>query len=134
VVSDRLEALKTQILMAAGWAAISNVIVERQQALGLDVIDLSILLHLALYWWTPDNKAHPSKSTVAAAMDIRPRTVQRGIAQMEKDGLIRREERGGRRQGSKSNLCRFNGLIKDATPLRHRKVRRDRETPGRAQG
>src|SRR5271169_4223789 len=83
----------TKELMAAGWTVVSNIIVERQQVLGLDAVDINILMHLALYWWTRDNKTHSAKTTIARAMHIHLRTVQRGIAAMESHGPIRREER-----------------------------------------
>lgn len=41
----------TKPLLDAGWTMLPNVIFERQQALGLDAIDINILLHLASYWW-----------------------------------------------------------------------------------
>ena len=58
----------TKPLMDAGWTVMPTVIFERQKALGLDALDVNILLHLAGYWWTPDNKPHPSKRTIAAAI------------------------------------------------------------------
>ena len=79
-------------LMDAGWTAIPSVIIERQRALGLDALDINILLHLATYWWTHDNKPHPAKGTIAEAMNVKPRTVQRRIAALENAGLIWREE------------------------------------------
>jgi hypothetical protein len=113
----------TKPLLAAGWTLLPNVIVERQKALGLDPLDLNILLHLAMYWWTADNKPHPSKATIAAAIGVDSRTVQRRIAAMEAAGLIRREERRVRGQGSKTNVYHFDGLIKEATPFAHERVR-----------
>jgi hypothetical protein len=41
--------------MKAGWSAIPNIIIEKQRALGLDALDVNILLHLIQYWWTEDN-------------------------------------------------------------------------------
>ena len=105
-------------LMAVGWTVIPNVIFERQQALGLEPIDVNILLHLASYWWTPEGKPHPSKKTIAAAIGVDPRTVQRRIARLEAGNLIRREERRekGAGKGSKSNIYHLDGLIKAAQP------------------
>jgi predicted transcriptional regulator len=113
----------TKILMDAGWTVIPNIIVERQRTLGLDAVDINILLHLALYWWSRDNKPHPAKTRIAKAMDVHPRTVQRRIAEMEKHGLIQREERRVPGKGSKTNLYSFDGLIKEATPYAAEKAR-----------
>lgn len=106
-------------LMSTGWTAIPSVIIERQQALGLDEVDITILLHLSTYWWTAESKPHPAKTTIAKAMGRDPRTIQRRIAAMERDGLIQRIERresGQGSKGSKSNIYDFSGLIEAAKP------------------
>jgi hypothetical protein len=109
-------------LMAAGWTALPNILFERQQALGLDPIDINILLHLSSYWWKPGDKPHPSKVTIATAIGIDPRTVQRRIAKMEVDGFIRREQRRIAGFGSKTNLYHLDGLIEAAKPFAAEKV------------
>lgn len=119
----------TKPLMEAGWTILPNIIFERQQALGLDPLDINILLHLAGYWWTAENKPHPSKVTIANAIGVDPRTVQRRIAAMEKAGFISRQQRRIAKQGSKTNIYDFAGLIKAATPyaLEHIEERKKRE-------
>ena len=112
----------TPTLMKAGFTVLPNVIFERQQALGLDSLDINILLHIASYWWSEGSKAHPSKVTIAKAIGIEPRSVQRRIAAMERDGLIRREERRIAKNGSKTNIYHFDGLIKEATPYAQEKL------------
>ena len=104
----------TKPLMDAGWIGLPSVFVERQQAIGLDPLDLNILLHLANYWWTKDQKPYPAKKTIADAMGVTPRTVQRRIAEMEKAGLIRREQRRIPGKGSRTNLYHLDGLIEAA--------------------
>jgi predicted transcriptional regulator len=112
----------TRPLMKAGFTILPTVIFERQQALGLDAIDVNILLHLSSYWWTAEGRPHPSKVTIAKAIGIDPRTVQRRIAAMEHDGLIRREERRISGTGSKTNIYHLDGLIKAATPYALEKI------------
>jgi predicted transcriptional regulator len=111
-------------LMDAGWTAIPSVIIERQQALGLDALDINILVYLATFWWTPDNKPRPSKKTIAAAIGVTPRSVQRRIAAMEKEGLIAREEHRVRGKGSRPNVYHFDGLIKAAQPYALEKMQK----------
>ena len=125
-------------LMDAGWTALPSVIIERQKALGLDATDMNIILHLVSYWWENDNKPHPSKKTVAEAIGVTPRTIQRRIAAMEKAGFIRREERRILGKGSLTNRYHFDGLIQEALPYakekleeRARREREDRTRPGR---
>lgn len=128
----------TKTLMDAGWIAFPSVFIERQKGLGLDALDINILLHLSMYWWTKDNKPHPSKKTIAAAIGVHPRTVQRRIAAMETEGFIRREERRITGKGSNTNRYHLDGLIKGATPFakekieeRTRREQEDKARPGR---
>lgn len=122
--AERAEGLKqleqrwTRGLIAPGWTALPSVIIERQQALGLDAVDLNILLHLTRFWWHKDNLPHPSKATIAASMGVDVSTVRRRVARLENDGLIQRVARfnpaSGRQQ---TNSYRFDGLIKAAAPF-----------------
>jgi MarR family len=105
-------------LMEAGWTVLPSIILEKQLALGLDAVDVNILLHLARHWWYGDRPPYPSKATIAECMDIDPSTVRRHIAQMERDGLIRREPRyKAKRGGQDTNAYHFDGLIKAAKPF-----------------
>lgn len=126
----------TKTLMDAGWTVIPNVIIERQQALGLDSLDINILLFLATFWWTHDNKPRPSKKTIAASVGVDPRTVQRRIAEMEKAKLIVREQHRLRGKGSRANTYHFDGLIEAAQPyaiekkqgMENRRIEREKTT------
>lgn len=104
-------------LVNAGWAAIPNVIVRRQKALGLTPLDINIILQLLTYWWEPGNLPRPSKNTIAAAIGVDPRTVQRRIAAMEKAKFIKRVARSSKSNGSNPNLYDFSGLITAAEPF-----------------
>lgn len=104
-------------LMQAGWTALPSVLLERQQALGLDAVDICILMHLAKHWWYADQLPFPGKRSIATCMGIDPRTVQRRIAAMEHDGLIKRIPRTHAKYGQRTNEYDFKGLIKEATPF-----------------
>jgi len=112
----------TPTLMKAGWTVLPNVLFERQQALGLDAIDINIILHIASYWWTREGKPHPSKATIAKAMGIEPRTVQRRIARLEAARLIWREQRRLSSKNNQTNIYHLDGLIKAATPYALEKI------------
>ncbi|MGI9401037.1 MAG: hypothetical protein ACR2O0_07280 [Rhizobiaceae bacterium] len=108
--------------MAAGFTVIPNIILERQKALGLDPLDVNILVYLSTYWWTADGLPRPSKKTIAEAVGRDPRTVQRRIAAMEAGGLIKRIERRESPTGSKPNEYSFDGLIQAAKPYAREKI------------
>jgi DNA-binding transcriptional regulator YhcF (GntR family) len=114
----RNEEKWTTTLMNAGWTVLPSIILERQDALGLDPIDVNILMHLARHWWYSDNPPHPSKASMAKCMGVNPSTIRRHIARMEAAGFIKREERYTKRKfgGQDTNKYHFNGLITEATP------------------
>ena len=103
-------------LIATGWTAIPNIILEKQHALGLKPTDVCILLHLVKHWWTPGEAPFPSKKRIAQAIGVDPRTVQRRIEEMEKQGIIKREERRTP-MGSRTNLYHLEGLIAKLKPF-----------------
>jgi hypothetical protein len=104
-------------LMEAGWTVLPSIILEKQDALGLDAIDVNILLQLARPWWYTDNLPHPSKATIAKCIGINASTVRRHIARMEAVGFIRRQSRYDKKyKGQQTNLYHFEGLIRAATP------------------
>ena len=111
----------TKPLMDAGWTALPSVIIENQKQLGLSPLDLNIVLYLASKWWTAEGKPFPSKSTMAKAMDVHPRTIQKHVAGLEGAGYIRREERRTD-TGSKPNIYHLDGLIKAARPFADEKL------------
>ena len=98
--------------IAAGWTCIPNILIKRQITLGLDAIDLNILLHLLTYWWEDENHPHPSKSTLAKAMGVHASTIQKRIRAMEAGGLLKRVERRREKDRSETNLY-------DLTPLKN---------------
>lgn len=106
-----LEAKWGKPNIAAGWTCIPNILVRRQRTLGLDSIDVNILLHLMTYWWEDGNLPHPSKETLAKAIGISASTVQRHIRSMEAGGLLVRVERRKEKNRSDTNLY-------DLTPLK----------------
>jgi hypothetical protein len=127
-VKAEVETLKTneekwsKELMAAGWTVLPSMILEKQHALGLDAIDINIIAHLSIYWWKKANLPHPSVATIAKAVGVKPRTIQKHIKAMEASGFITRHERRQAGQGSKTNLYSFEGLIKAVTPYAQEKT------------
>jgi DNA-binding MarR family transcriptional regulator len=113
----RNEEKWSSTLMEAGWTVLPSIILEKQHALGLDAVDVNILLQLARYWWYSDNPPHPSKATIAECLGVDRSTVRRHIARMEADGFIKRKARYNHKSGGQeTNTYHFDGLIKAATP------------------
>lgn len=109
-----LEAKWGKTLIAAGFTAIPDVIFQSQKALKLKPLDVLILLHLASYWWNPTENPWPAKGTIADAIDVDPRTVQRSIKKMEDLGYVKRIQRKAKVGDNLSNEYDMRGLLKAA--------------------
>ncbi|URM27143.1 helix-turn-helix domain-containing protein [Pseudomonas frederiksbergensis] len=104
-------------LTASGWTAIPNALFVYSQELGIDSLDIVIILHLAKFWWRKGNDPHPSKKTLAKMIGVDARTIQRRIANLESKHYIQRTERKSvAHGGNTSNSYSFTGLIKAAKP------------------
>lgn len=112
-----LEAKWGKPLLAAGFTALPDVVFRFQKKLKLQRTDVLVLLHLASYWWKPKENPWPAKGTIAAAMDIDPRTVQRSIARMEELGYVKRIERKAKVGDNLTNEYDLRGLVKAATKI-----------------
>lgn len=131
-------------LVDAGWTLIPSTILERQQALGLDPVDLNILLQLARHWWQAGNPPRPAIKTIAECIQKSVSTVQRRLKKLERDGMIKIEHRFDKNGGQTSSNYYFPGLIKAATEYAQETIdqreltqkesaaRRTRKAPARA--
>lgn len=95
----------------------TSVLLLRQQALGLDAMDINVLLHILKHWCKPEENPYPAKSSIARCMGVDERTVQRRIAKMEKAGLLKRDERWHEKYGRQSNYYDLSGLVDKLKPL-----------------
>ena len=111
-------------LMGAGWVSMPSTIIEFHRELGMDAVDLVIVLYLATFWWTKHQRPFPAKSTMAQALGVCARTIQRRIAAMESKRLVSREERRSPGKGSNTNLYNLDGLIQASKPLAARRMAR----------
>jgi hypothetical protein len=107
----------TKKLMDAGWTAIPSVFIERQAAFGLDAVDMNILVHLSHYWWHPDKLPCPSVPTIAKAVGLKTRAVQKRLRALEAANLIEVKQRKLASNDNDTNVYSFNGLIQAATPF-----------------
>lgn len=104
-------------LMITGWTAVPNIIIKRQKQLGIDSLDLNIILHLMSYWWTVNELPFPSKKTLAGLMSVNESTIRKRIASLEKGGLVKRIIRPVEGDRNKTNQYDFSGLIEAVKPF-----------------
>jgi DNA-binding transcriptional regulator YhcF (GntR family) len=105
-----LEAKWGKTAIAAGFTALPDVVFRNQKALKLKPLDVLVLLHLASYWWKPNENPWPSKGKIAASLDVDPRTVQRSIKKMEGFGYVKRIARKAKAGDNLSNEYDLRGL------------------------
>lgn len=122
--ADQAEQLKviekrwSKPLTKAGWTALPNIVLDKQAALGLEPIDVNILMQIGKALVAAGGRAvSGGRYQLADAIGVTPRTVQRRIAKMEKSQLIERNTRYYARGGQRSNAYTFKGLIERCTPF-----------------
>lgn len=123
IATDKKVAAKwSKTLAESGWTSFPNVIFERQQALQLSPLDINILLHLAGNWWNPGQHPFRSKKTLALAIGVHPRTIQKRIEEMERWGYIKRIYRKASVGDNLPNEYDLSGLIEKVKPFAEEKL------------
>lgn len=107
----------TKALMAAGFTVVPYVILDRQDAIGLNPVEVNVLMLLANHWWQADNLPRPSKRGLAKRMGVSEKTVQRAIKRLEAAKFIKRKYRYDPvTRAQQPNFYDFSGLIAAAQP------------------
>ena len=74
----------------AGFQVLPNILIRAQNQLGLDPVDLVVLLNLTSHWWEKEDLPFIAPSRIAKRMDVSTRTVERHLKRLEKKGFLRR--------------------------------------------
>jgi len=98
------------VIEVYNWTAFPNLLLERQQALGLDPVQMNILLVLLKRWWLSSNMPFPGRKEIANTIGRDVSTVTRQLKKMEDKGLIERESQY-RNGGQISNKYNLQGLL-----------------------
>src|SRR5262245_38545445 len=101
-----------EVMDAKGYCIVPSLLLHAQRRLKMTPSHLAIVMHLADYWWYAEGKPWPSKKTLGARVNLSARQVQRHLAQLEKLGLVARNERRSPLQGKLSNEYDLSGLVK----------------------
>ena len=76
--------------LSGGWQVVPNVLVRAQRHLGLDAVDVVILLNMNMHWWQKGDFPFPRPTIIAKRMGVSKRTVERRIGKLVKAGLLER--------------------------------------------
>lgn len=94
-----------------GFTYVPSVLLRGQERLGIDAIELVLLVHLLDHWWTNSSMPFPSKRRLAERLQVSEKTVQRAMARLEASGLVRRVARHYVSGGQASNFYDLSPLI-----------------------
>lgn len=103
-------------VMRVGFMQVPSLLLKRQKELGLNAMDMNIILQIASYWWEKDNLPRPSKTTLADALSVDSSTIRKRIAALEKRGYLKRLIRSGHANARLANQYDLNGLIQKLQP------------------
>jgi predicted transcriptional regulator len=103
--------------MEAGYTIVPNVLITRHLQVGLDAVDLALVLLLASHWWTADTKPFPSKKRLAKAIGRDATVVRKRLQALERDRLIKRIFRKRDHGGNNTNLYDLSPLAKEINRL-----------------
>lgn len=111
-----VEARWGKVNTAAGWTAVPSVLFQRQRALNLSPLDLNIIMYLAGAWWDSDKHPYMSVATIAAAVNVTERTIQRRIKELELWGYVKRHKRSSKAGRNLTNAYDLTGLATACEP------------------
>lgn len=101
-----------KLVLKQGFCLIPSLLLRAaKERLGLSAMHQIVLLQLCDYWWDQDRKPYPSKEKLGERLGLKPRQVQRYLADLEKAGLLTRKARYARNQGRLSNEYDLSGLV-----------------------
>lgn len=116
-IQKALEQKWSAPVIAAGYTVLPSIVLKRQKKLGLDSLDINIVMHLLSYWWKGSDLPFPSKRSLSEAIGVDQSTIRRRMQKLEAAGYVMRIGRKGSNGISKSNRYSLAGLIEAIKPL-----------------
>lgn len=113
----RAEDKWTGPVIRLGYTQLPSLLLKGQAKLKLTPVQLNVLLHILEPWWDADRLPWIAKDTIAQRMRKTPRSIQRVITQLEKDGHIKRIERFYGKKHQTANAYSPAGLVKKLVAL-----------------
>lgn len=94
-----------------GYAGIPSILIQAQRRLGLNPIQMNIVIQLLDYWHEPSRKPFPAKKELAKRIGVTDKTIQNNIRLLEKAGIIQRQQRKTASGDWNSNIYHLDGLV-----------------------
>ncbi len=103
--------------LQTGWTMVPSILLEKQHALGLDPIDINLILQIAKHWWRAAEQPFPSQIKLARQMNVDVSTVKRHLHRLRDDGFIDWRQRKRPDGGQTSNVYDLSGLVEHIRQL-----------------
>jgi predicted transcriptional regulator len=94
-----------------GYAGIPSILIQAQRRLGINSMQMNIIIQLLDYWFEPSRKPFPTKRELANRIGVTEKTIQNNIRALEKAEMIQREMRRTAAGDWNSNIYHLDGLI-----------------------
>jgi len=98
-------------VLSHGYTGIPSILIQGQQRLGINPLQMNIIIQLLDFWRDPGRKPFPTKRQIAARIGVNEKTIQNNIRQLEKAGLILRQQRKTASGDWNSNIYDLSGLV-----------------------
>lgn len=102
---------------AAGHTSIPTSLILHFVELGMDAVDLAIVLFLASKWWKVGDAPFPKKKTIAEVVGIDASNVRKRLQNLERLKLVRREERRVAKDRNNSSVYHLTPLALALAPF-----------------
>jgi DNA-binding MarR family transcriptional regulator len=96
----------------AGFQIVPNVLLRGQAKLGLDPLDLVIILNITLHWWQPGDLPFPQPRVIANRTGVSIRTVERRLEALQERGFLERLAPEKSRSKLRQRRIDLSGLVK----------------------
>jgi DnaD N-terminal domain len=110
-VPSSAAAAKWGEALSMGFAIVPSVLIRAQAKLGLDAVDLAVLLNVIIHWWTPGEWPYPQPRVLANRMAVSTRTVERRLESLEKRGFLIRHPPEKSSDGLARRRIDLSGLV-----------------------
>lgn len=104
-------------IIGQGYTAVPDVLLARMGELKLTPTEMVLILQLLRFWWAAGQWPFPSKRTLAQAMGMSEKNVQKVMGRLVRGGLVRRIERKKASDRNDSNCYDLEPLIARLLPL-----------------
>lgn len=109
--TERVLRIKWRSSLDAGWTVIPSALLRGLPRLHIGAGELAVLICLIDYWWSPSDPPWPSKKALAERLGVSQKTIQRTLARLQEEGLIRSEARHTASGGQTSNRYDLSPLV-----------------------